>query len=327
MNRAGISRTLAITALAACSLLAACGGDDAPTKATPTPDSVTGAGNSTATAAPPTVTATIPTTPPPLPCPYEPDACALAIRLGETLVAKNWTAAGPLFSGTTLTCPEPPKGPPAGLGAIEEAVCVGKAKGEKVRAVPNGFLQTDAITATLLLDVPAMLEKAMGTIVVPPLYSIGSEGPATCFQCRVVVLASAESNRAVVIRIVNEGGKWGAVSIYRGGFSSVDRSSIMGRTYHLFQGSGQAWVPEVTANNVGTEYEAVVSAKGDCLNVRQGPTLQDPVIRCLPDGTEIYVREPVKAVESGGITWVNVVRYDGDLRISGFASKEFVKKK
>ncbi len=316
-----------VAGLVAAVLLLGCGGDGAP-KETPeatVSGSTTGAG--TGTAPPGAASATVVTTPPPLPCPYEPAVCTLAVQLGTTLTAKDWAAASALFTGANLTCPEPPTGPPAGLGAIEDEVCKGKKKGDRVRAVVNGFIQTDAVGAVLLPDVPAMLERLLGGGAVPPLYALGSEGPATCLKCRVVILGSASLNRAVLIRVVEEGGKWGATLIYRGGFTSVEGTSVFGRIYSLYQGPGKAWVPEVTAKDGGAEYEATVSAGGDCLNLRQGPSASNPVLRCLPDGSAVYVRETVTALQSGGVTWVNVVLYEGDQRISGYASKEFIKKK
>ena len=329
-------RTLRIPAAAVCAALvllaAACGGESggAPAPATATaragetavpPPSVTAS-----VAAAPATQATATAAPARDNCPYEGQACDLALKLADTLGKRDFAAAAKLFSGANLVCPDPPSGPAQGIPAVEDAVCKGKKKGDRVRAVLTGLLQSDAVGASLLDEVPAALSRLFQGQSIPPLYSIGYEGKAACLDCLSIVFA-LESDRAVVLKVVREGGAWGATAIYRGGFSSIETTTIGGRVYHRYDAAAKTWSAELTAKEAGPEYDAVVSAGGDCLNLRDGPGANTKVLRCLPDGTAVLVSEPRRPIIEGTTTWVTVVLYENGQQVSGWASKEFLKRR
>lgn len=316
-------------------LATACSGGDRPASSPPPATSTAAAGGTAAPAASvtadtggsPTTQPTATPTPPRDTCPYEREACDLALKLADTLGKRDFTAAATLFTGADVICPGPPPSPSQGPAAVEDAVCQGKTKGDRVRAVLTGLLQTDAIGASLLPDAANALARLFRDLPIPPLYSIGYEGKVSCLECRSVVLAD-EGGTAVAIRIVREaGGAWGAATIYRGGFSSIATTTIGGRVYHRYDLTAKSWGPELTAKEAGDEYNAVVSAGGDCLNLRNGPGANTAILRCLPDTTAVIVSEPPRPVVEGATTWVTVVLYEGGERISGWASKEFLQRR
>lgn len=74
--------------------------------------------------------------------------------------------------------------------------------------------------------------------------------------------------------------------------------------------------PQSTTLRVGDK--AIVSAGGDCLNLRSGAGVGQPVISCLPDRSPVTVT--ADAVNAGGRLWLKVSTSLGE----GWAAAEFL---
>lgn len=87
-----------------------------------------------------------------------------------------------------------------------------------------------------------------------------------------------------------------------------------------YRGRNRVWAADRGTPTAQTPY--VVDADGDCLNVREQPSLSASVVRCWVDGVVLWApgKEPI---EAEGVTWIAVEGPDGS---SGWASAEFLRR-
>ena len=148
-----------------------------------------------------------------------------------------------------------------------------------------------------------------------------------CENCRQVVLADAGRDFAIMVKIELQGAKWTGIWLLDGAASMLlNEPDRAGERVATYDATAKRWSNFETVKSSRKEYDATVSAGGDCLNVRETSARNAKVITCLPDGSPILVTEYTPASVNEGITWVQVRAKDAEGRkVAGWAAKEFVK--
>ncbi|MFN0094595.1 MAG: SH3 domain-containing protein [Dehalococcoidia bacterium] len=332
-RKALVAAAVALVAAA----FAACGGDDAPSPtvptATSTPPAATPSGTaSTATASTASPSAAVTRTPSPPPgdvtaCPDVGQVCDYAFALADAFNKQDWPAAAKLFEGVTFTCPDPP--PPAqGIPTVEQLACEGKAKGTKVQVVIYGRFASEA-SVIFVEQLAASFARQYGIAGPFTLRAIGVPFRQECENCRRIVLSSAARDLAVMAQITLAGPKWTGTRLYDGSaqFLLGDLERV-GSRITTYDPAARKWSNFETVKSTRKEYDGVVAAGGDCLNVRETSSTRAKVVTCLPDGSALLVIEYTPPVVQDGVTWVQIQANKPDgTKWAGWAAAEFVKPK
>ena len=262
-------------------------------------------------------------------CPKDVAACDFAGEILAQFVTEDWDAAASSFRPSIITCPGPPY-----LGLYDVA-CLEQPKDTEVEAVYIGALAKDG-TRYAIASLASELARVVTNSAGYTLYAIGMPFRSDCTTvmpipadpgCRTVVLADGDTDRALVLWVRLRNGTWAAESL---GFGSLDllvsQPDRMGRSFQRWEAATGRWTNPVEATTNRIEYDASVATGGDCLNIRQIPRLDGTLLSCLPDGTELLVRDTKSDTVTDGITWIYVSAIGPDgAQVDGYAAKDFVK--